>query len=273
MTITDDIHLREKIDLLTQSISRKGNILVAFSGGVDSSVVAAAVERALGDRALAVIIGSPLHPSSELEEARRTAEHIGINSLVVQLNELEIPGFCGNPPSRCYLCQSFRIRKLKEIAIERHFETVADGTNASDLNEYRPGLKAKEELGMYCPLVEAGLSKDATRNIAELLGLPIANKAASPCLATRFPYDHELTPERLMRIETAESWIRDVTGVKILRVRELDRSARIEVGPEERELFFNGSLLDEVARKLKGLGYDFVTLDVEGYKSGSFDRG
>ncbi len=271
MKTWNDSLLQARIAQLIETIRKKGSLIVAFSGGVDSSVVAAVAQRALGDRSLAVTISSPLHPSGEAEEASRVAEQIGISSLVVGLNEFEIPGFSTNPPHRCYLCKSFRFRKLVEIAVERHFEAVADGTNASDLNEYRPGLKAREELGVYSPLLEAGLSKEDTRGIASILGLHSAGKVANPCLATRVPYGNKLTPARLRRIELAERWIKGVTSAKVVRVRDHDHLARIEVGRDERGLFFNERILGEVARKLKDLGYEFVTLDVEGYRSGSFD--
>lgn len=200
------------------------------------------------------------------------AEQIGINHLVIKLDPLEIPSFRNNPPHRCYLCQKSRFKKLKEIAVEKDFKTVADGTNLSDLGEYRPGLKAREELGVYGPLLEAELSKEDTRIIAKLLELPIASKAASPCLASRVPYGHELTETRLERIDRAEKYIRALMGVKVLRVRDHDQLARIEVGPSEQNLFFDEKTLNQVARKLKEFGYDFVTLDLEGYRSGSFDQ-
>lgn len=267
-----EAELGQKIADIIESLKAKGSVVVAFSGGIDSSVVTALACKALGHRSLAVTINSQLQPSADLEDARRTAEQIGINHLVVSSNQLEIPGFRDNPPHRCYLCNKFRFGKLKEIAIERDFKVIADGTNLSDLNEYRPGLKAREELGIYSPLLEAGLSKEETRRIARLLELPTANKAASPCLASRVPYGHELTTARLKRIDRAESWIRRITGAKVLRVRDHDELARIEVGPNERNLFFDEETLGRVARKLKELGYEFVTLDIEGYKSGSFDQ-
>lgn len=261
----------QKIAQIIEDLRRKGSIIVAFSGGIDSLVVAALAFRALGHRSLAATINSPLLPSGELGDARRMAEQIGVNHLVLKLNELRIPGFRDNPPHRCYLCKKFRFGKLKEMAIERDYKTIADGTNLSDLGEYRPGLKAVEELGVYSPLLEAGLCKEDTRRIAKLLNIPKTNKPASACLASRVPYSGELTPARLKRIDYAESWVRRITGADVIRVRDYDELARIEVGPSERNLFFNEETLSRVAQELKKLGYEFVTLDIEGYRYGSFD--
>jgi uncharacterized protein len=272
LTNSGESLFKEHISRLIERIKRKGSILVAFSGGTDSGVVAALAYMALPRRSLAVTISSPLHPSSDVDEARRTAELIGISHLVVELNELDIPGFTTNPPNRCYLCKSYRFRSLKEIAFERHFAILADGTNTSDLGEFRPGLRAREELHVYSPLLEARLTKEQTRQIANAMGIPVASKPASSCLATRVPYGDELTPARLYRIELAEKWLKSFTGATTIRVREHDSLARIEVGSEERSLFFNEHVLGESARKLNELGYEFVTLDVEGYKSGTFDQ-
>lgn len=261
-----------KIAKIMESLRRKASVIVAFSGGIDSSVVAALAHRALGRKSLAVIIDSPLLPLGELEDARRMAEQIGVKHLVVKLNELKIPGFRSNPPHRCYLCKKFRFGKLKEMAVEKGFKTIADGTNLSDLGQYRPGLKAAKELEVYSPLLEAGLSKEDTRRIAELLELPTASKPASACLATRVPYGHDLTITELKRIDRAENHIRSITGVKALRVRDHGFLARIEVELSEQNLFFDKESLSQVARGLRELGYEFVTLDLEGYRFGSFDQ-
>jgi len=231
---------KDKIDALLENLRRRHSVAVAFSGGVDSSLVAALAHRALGQKALAITVDSPLMRA--------------------------------NPPDRCYLCKRFRFEKLKEKAIEIDFETVADGTNISDLREYRPGLKAAKELGIYSPLLEAGLSKEDTRMMSDLLGLPTAAKPASPCLATRVPYGQPLELARLERIDRAEGHIRTLTGVKVLRVRDHGNLARIEIGQDEMDLLSDVEMLRQISQSLKRLGYEYVTLDLEGYRSGSFDQ-
>ena len=272
MKTASDEFLNRKIAEVMEGLRGKGSVIVAFSGGIDSSVVAMLSHRALGHKSLAVTIDSPLLPSGELEAAKREARQIGVKHLVVRLNELEIPGFSNNPPDRCYLCKRFRFKKLKDLAVERDYTTIVDGTNLSDLGEYRPGLKAAKELGVYSPLLEAGLSKEDTCRVAQLLGLPTVSKPAGTCLATRIPYNRRLTATQLARIDQAESYIRSITGVKVLRVRTHGNLARIEVSAGEQNLFFAPKVLSRVAQRLKELEYKFVTLDLEGYRSGSFDR-
>jgi uncharacterized protein len=272
METTADESLSSKIAEIMARLGEKGSVIVAFSGGIDSSVVAMLSHRALGHKSLAVTIDSPLLPSGELEAAKREAEQIGVKHLVVRLNELEIPGFSSNPTDRCYLCKRFRFKKLKELAVARDYTTIVDGTNLSDLGEYRPGLKAGKELGVYSPLLEVGLSKEDTRRVAQLLSLPTASKPAGTCLATRIPYNRRLTATQLVRIDQSESYIRSITGVKVIRVRAHGNLARIEVSAGEQNLLFDPKVSSRVAQRLKELGYKFVTLDLEGYRSGSFDR-
>ena len=261
-----------KIDDLMENLRRMHGVVVAFSGGIDSSLVTALAYKALGLKALAITIDSPLMPSGDLDDAKRTAREIGIEHMILGLNELDIPDFSTNPPNRCYLCKRFRFEKLKEKAIGKGFETVADGTNLSDLREYRPGLKAAKKLGIYSPLLEAGLSKEDTRMMGDLLGLPTAAKPASPCLATRIPYGHPLEQAKLERIDRAEGYIRILTGVKVLRVRDHGNLARIEVNQDENDLLLRAGVLRQISQNLMQLGYDFVTLDLEGYRTGSFDK-
>ena len=247
-------------------------MIVALSGGVDSSVVAALACKALGRDSLAVTVNSPLVPSSDIENAAKAAGYIGINHLILRLDELEMPEFILNPTNRCYLCKRFRFAKLKELAVERGFREVADGTNSSDLKEFRPGLKAAKELGIYSPLLEAGLSKKETSKIAELLGLPVAGESHNSCLATRVPYGEELTQPKLKRIDDAEKYIKSIVPVKLLRVRDHGEIARLELAQDEQRFFLDQEVSHKITRKLKELGFKFVTLDLEGYRFGSFNE-
>ncbi len=259
-----------QISTICKAIKSKRSIIIAFSGGVDSSVVTALAYRALGNKALAVTIDSPLLTRSELDEAKKVAKQIGISHLVVKENELRLPEFAENPRNRCYFCKKNTFKALRKIAEKKGFEIIADGTNLSDLGEYRPGLKAAKEEDVYSPLLEAGLNKVHVRLIAKFLGLPTADKPSNACLASRVPYGQKITSEKINRIAAAESYIKKLTGVKTLRVRDHEGLARIEVGRSERRLF-NEDSMDKITRKLKKFGYRFVTLDLQGYRSGSFD--
>ena len=260
-----------RMEKLLKGFREKRSVVVAFSGGVDSSVVSALAFKALGEKALAVTIDSPLLPRGELEDAKKIADEIGIKHLVVRLNEFEDPNLAMNPPDRCYICKKMRFKKLREMANEGGFNEIADGSNFSDLGQHRPGLKAAKEEGVYHPLMEAGLSKEDTRILARLLNLSNADNPSSSCLASRVPYGQKLTSEKMERIAQAENYVREMTGVKVLRVREQGDLARIEVGVDERRLFYDEELMSGIAGKLKQLGYRFVTLDLEGYRFGSFD--
>ena len=272
MNKTESKRWGKRIDSLVEALRHKGSIAVSFSGGADSSLLAMLAHRALGQKALAITIDSPLLTSVEIDDARKIANDIGIEFLTLELNELDIPGFRNNPPQRCYLCKSYRFEKLKDKASELGFITVADGTTFSDLDEYRPGLKAAKEMDIYSPLMDAGLSKEAIRVMGNLLGLRAASKPANSCLASRIPYGQPIEPAKLERIARAEGYIRTLTGVKVLRVRDHGDLARIECGQDEINLLLEEDVMHRISQKLKSLGYEFVTLDIEGYRSGGYDR-
>jgi len=263
--------LQEKINRAIDIIRTKGRVAVALSGGVDSSVVATLTHRTLGDKALAVTVSSPIASSRDLDNARKVTCYLDMKHAIIDLNELEIPGFSANPTDRCYLCKRFRFNKLKEFASEKGYNAVADGTNLSDFGQYRPGMKASEELGIFHPLAEAGISKEATHKIAMLFDLPVASEPSNSCIAARLPYGEILSLPRLKRIDDAENCIRNIVPVRILRVRDHGTIARIETSPDEQGLFLDRKSAEDITEGLKELGYKFVTLDLTGYRFGSFD--
>lgn len=252
---------------------RGGPIVVAFSGGVDSSLVTAVAAAALGpSNVYAVTATSPLYPRSELDQAKRIARLLRVNHVIVRSSELEDEKFASNPPNRCYYCKKSLSKELKEIAQRVGARVIVDGTNYDDLKGHRPGYLAFQEEGVESPLAEVGLTKREIRAIARFLGLPNWNKPSMACLASRIPYGESITGERLARIGEAEEIVRKLTGVRQLRVRDHGLIARVEVGKEERELFFSEAVMDAVAEKLKALGWTYVALDLSGYRGGSMDE-
>jgi uncharacterized protein len=264
--------IKEKLEHLINILKSKESVLIAFSGGIDSAVVAAVAKIALKDKALAVTINSPLVPQEEAKEAVKVAKEIGINHLILEGNELEDPNFICNPTNRCYFCKKGLAIKLKNLAKEKGFKNVVDGTNIEDLKDYRPGRIALNEEGVTSPLIEAGLTKKEVREIAKLLGLSIADKPSSACLASRIPYGQKITLEKIKRIAEAEKLIKEMVKVKQVRVRDHEAIARIEVDPNERKLFFNEKIMDEVSQKLQALGFKFVALELSGYTQGSLNK-
>ena len=272
MNKADNKLYTDKIDNIVEAIRQRRSVIVALSGGVDSALVASLAHRALRNRSQAVTIDSPLVPTKDLDDAKRIADEIGIKLTILELDELDIPGFMTNPPNRCYLCKRYRFERLKSMATEKGFDAVVDGTNVSDLNEFRPGLKAAEELDVYQPLMEAGVSKEDTRKMAALMKLPITFKPSNPCLATRIPYGQTVELLKLKRIEQAEELVRKLTGTKVLRVRDHGNLARIEFGEGDVAPLPSPALMRSISQSLKQLGYTFVTIDLEGYRAGSFDQ-
>jgi len=251
----------------------RGPVVVAFSGGVDSSVVLAAAARALGpSRVYAVTADSPTYSRTELEWAKRVAGLLGVNHVIIGTNELDDENFASNPPIRCYYCKKELAQRLKEVAERVGAKVIVDGTNSEDLGGHRPGYLAFKEESVRSPLAELGFTKSDIRQVARLLGLPNWDKPSMACLASRIPYGQRITLERLKRIEAAEEAVRALTGARQVRVRDHGDIARIEVGRGERRLFFSEEVMDEVARRLKQLGWRYVALDLEGYRSGSMDE-
>ena len=263
--------LREKKTRVLNELKSYGSVLIAFSGGVDSTLLALLAKMALGNKSIAVTADSPSIPASELNEAKRIANEIGIRHMVIKTNELQDPNYTANPANRCYFCKKELGGRLRELAKELGGYTVVDGTNAEDLKGHRPGAAALSEEDVRRPLAEAGLMKNEVRRLAEHLGLSNYDKPSMPCLSSRVAYGEVITPERLLRIERAENIIRSLTGVRELRVRDHGNVARVEVGPNERRLFFDEGLLDRISNRLRELGFAHAALDMTGYRSGSMN--
>ncbi|WP_435183859.1 ATP-dependent sacrificial sulfur transferase LarE [Halobellus sp. EA9] len=260
---------REKAEAVRESLSARDGVLVAFSGGVDSAVVAALADDALGDDAVACTAKSETLPDAELDDAKRVASEIGIRHEVVEFSELDDPDFVRNDGERCYHCRTMRLGRMYEAAAELGIETVCDGTNASDPGEgHRPGLRAVEELEVRSPLLEAGIEKEEVRAIADDLGLSVADKPAMACLSSRIPTGLEVTNERLTRIEKAERVLRE-WGFSQFRVRDHDGLARIEIDPDELDAALNHDFVVAAREHLSDLGFEHVTLDLHGYRTGS----
>ena len=264
--------LRVKADSAIKELRTLGRVVVAFSGGIDSTLVAYLAKLALGDHVIAVTANSPSLPAAELEEARALAKELGIEHMVVRTEELADPNYVSNPANRCYFCKKELSGKLKEVAAKLSFANIVDGTNADDLGVDRPGTSALFEEGVRRPLADVGMTKVEVRELSRLLGLRNYDKPSMPCLSSRVQYGQLITPERLLRIERAEALIRSLTTVKELRVRDHGDIARIEVGRNERQLFFDVELLDKIAGSMRELGFRYVTIDLVGYRSGSMNE-
>lgn len=264
--------LDEKYEKLRRFILDKGKngVVIAFSGGVDSSTLAAVCHDLLGEKAVAVTAISPIYPAEEVEEAKKVAREIGIRHILVESDELSNEDFVRNPENRCYYCKRGLFNRLQSIADRLGFKAIFEGTNLSDLSGHRPGFQAvRERSNVYSPWAENEITKEEIRMLAKRLGLSTYDKPALACLASRIPFGERITKERLSRVGRAEQIIKQISGVKQLRVRDHNGLARIEVGREERKLLLNIEVMDKIASELKRLGFKFVTLDLEGYRTGS----
>lgn len=262
--------LRNKVARILDEMTQTGRIVVALSGGVDSSTVAALAERALGEKALAVTAVSETLPERELEEAREVAREIGIRHRLLEFSELVDAQFRENTASRCYFCQSMRFDQLGEIAQRLDYEVVAAGTNASDSGDHRPGLQAMDERRVYQPLLDYEIEKEGVRRIARWLGLSVWDKPAKACLSSRIPHGLRVTEDRLRRIEAAEEVLYD-HGFRQLRVRDHEGLARIEVAPQEMDRLLEADVLGSIAEGIRKAGFQEVTVDLGGYLSGNLN--
>ncbi|MCL1977287.1 MAG: ATP-dependent sacrificial sulfur transferase LarE [Candidatus Bathyarchaeota archaeon] len=264
--------VNQKFELLKSYIADVGKdgVAIAFSGGVDSSTLAAVSYMVLGEKAVAVIAQSPTYSSEELQSAKKVAAEIGIKLYTIQTNELLNPHFSANPENRCYYCKKELLTSIKHLASQLGLKAVFEGTNYSDLNDHRPGFKAVQEItDVYSPWVTNKFSKDEIRQLAKQLGLSVHNKPALACLASRISFNQKITQENLTRIDHAEQVIKEISDVKQVRVRDHDGLARIEVPKTEFPLLCKLVVWDQIADALSKLGFKYVTLDLQGYKLGS----
>ncbi|OKH21724.1 TIGR00268 family protein [Hydrococcus rivularis NIES-593] len=263
--------LEQKLARLKAIFAEMDRALIAYSGGIDSSLVAKVAYDVLGDRALAITAVSPSLLPEELDDAQIQADEIGIRHELVETHEIENPNYTANPVNRCYFCKSELHDTLKPLALERGYPYVVDGVNADDLKDYRPGIQAAKERGARSPLAEAGIAKAEVRQLSKQLGLSWWDKPAQPCLSSRFPYGEEITIAKLQRVGRAEVYLRKL-GWKNLRVRSEGDTARIELLPEQIKEFVFTTDLPQLVSTFQSYGFVYVTLDLEGYRSGKLNQ-
>jgi pyridinium-3,5-biscarboxylic acid mononucleotide sulfurtransferase len=263
--------LNQKLEQLQSLFAEMGKALIAYSGGIDSTLVAKIAYDALGDRALAVTAESPSLLPEDLEDAQIQAAEIGIAHKIVQTHEIDNPNYASNPVNRCYFCKSELHDTLKPLALQWGYPYVVDGVNADDLSDYRPGIQAAKERGARSPLAEVGVTKAEVRQLAKQLGLPWWDKPAQPCLSSRFPYGEAITIAKLQRVGRAERYLRNL-GFKNLRVRSEGDTARIELLPDQIKEFVLTTDLPALVAALQSYGFTYVTLDLEGYRSGKLNQ-
>jgi uncharacterized protein len=265
-------NLQEKLERLRAIFRPMKSLMVAFSGGVDSTFVLKVAHDAIGQRVLALTTTSPTMPDDDRRTAIEMADRIGARHLVIGSNELEIPGYAQNPLNRCYLCKHNLFTVCEAKAREFAIAEIADGLNLDDLRDYRPGIKAATEMRVRHPLVEAELSKADIRELSRRLGLPTWDRPASPCLSSRFPYGTEITLDGLSKVERGEQLLHSI-GFKVARVRYHGEIARLEVEAEEITRLLEPQTRELVDRELKKIGFRFVTVDLKGFRSGSLNEG
>jgi uncharacterized protein len=263
--------MNQKEQALCDALASLGSVVVAYSGGVDSAYLALIATRTLGDRAVAVTADSPSYPERHRQMAAQIAEQFGLRHEIIHTSELERPEYRANPANRCYYCKHELYTHLTRIAADRH-ATVVDGNNADDRGDYRPGRQAAREFGVRSPLDEVNLTKDEIRELSKEAGLPTWDEPASACLSSRIPYHSEVTDEKLRMIERAEQALRTL-GFRVCRVRHHDELARVEIARAEMPRATEPETAAAIVRELRAVGYRYVSLDLQGYRTGSLNEG
>lgn len=262
---------KEKLNNLRKILSEMASVLIAYSGGVDSTFLLKVAREELGDKVTAVTVKSEIHHLSEITNTKMMAQKFKVNHLFMDIDILSNKEFINNLPERCYICKKEIFSRIKEIAKEFNLNFVADGSNCDDLDDYRPGMKAVRKLKIRSPLQEALLTKDDIRLLSKEMDLPTWDKPSNSCLATRIPYGNEITLEKLKKIEKAEGFFHDL-GIEQVRVRCHNKLAKIEVREEDMLFLMEEDLRKKINAKLRKLGFIYITLDLQGYRSGSMNE-
>ena len=265
-----DNKLEDKLNRLRHNLKTMEKVAIAYSGGVDSNFLLKIAKDTLGENAMAITINAMMHSKREIKEAINYAKNYDVNHIVHNIDNLDLKEFIENGPLRCYYCKKFIFSKIKEIASEHNIKYILDGTNLSDLDDYRPGLKALNELDIVSPLKDVQLTKDEIRILSKELNIETYKKPAFACLATRIPVNHKITDKTLRMIEEGENFLQDI-GFSQFRVRVHEDLARIEVERDEISKFYNYDIINKINLKFKEIGFKYVTLDLNGYKMGSMN--
>jgi len=265
------MQLSSKLKSLEKILTDMQSILVAYSGGTDSTFLLKVAANVLGEKAIAVTASSETYTARELQEAKHNAGLIGAKHITVHTNELDDPNFSSNPPDRCYYCKTELFTKLFALAKEYGLNYVIDGSNCDDEKDFRPGMRAAAEFRVRSPLREAGFTKEEIRMLSKEMHLHTWDKPPLPCLSTRFPYGTQITKEKIVRVDRAEEFLAGL-GIRQLRVRDHGNIARIEVSRRDMPLFLDVKIAKQIMEKFKALGYTYVTLDIQGYRMGSMNE-